>query len=286
MSNTTAQDAPPLTFPKSPVKPLDKSKQIKTAGALIIGDEILNGKTQDTNSNFFAKYCFEYGIELKRIEVIADDEDEIIEASRRMVKNYDFVITSGGIGPTHDDITYQSIAKAFNQPLKYHEETLSRLNAHANRRTDLQNQSVEQKTARERMALFPAEAEVLFVGEDLWVPVCRVEEKLCIFPGIPSLFQRMLTGLTPYLSLPDSKPFRLLIHTSLPESSIAPYLTSLHQRLKTDQIRVGSYPLLQKGVTVSLIGQDETKIRQIGDEVANEIQGKVLPDGAEDPTRK
>lgn len=136
-----------------------------------------------------------------------------IEASRRMVKNYDFVITSGGIGPTHDDITYQSIAKAFGQPLKHHEETLRRLNGHASRRTDLQNQTAEQKTARERMALFPAEAEVLFVGEDLWVPVCRVEGKLCIFPGIPSLFQRMLTGLTPYLPLPDSKPFRLLIHT-------------------------------------------------------------------------
>lgn len=209
-----------------------------------------------------------------------------IEAARRMVKNYDLVITSGGIGPTHDDITYQSIAKAFDQPLEYHQVALERLNAHASRRTDLQNQTAEQKTARARMALFPAKAEVLFVGEDIWVPVCRVEGKLCIFPGIPSLFQRMLAGLTPYLPLPDSRPFRHLIHTrcvsylpdgnvplyishllSLPESSIAPYLTSLHQRLKVDHIRVGSYPLLQKGVTVSLIGEDEVKIRQIGEEV-------------------
>ncbi|GJJ14686.1 hypothetical protein Clacol_008953 [Clathrus columnatus] len=269
---------PSLLFPTSPIppNPLGEGKKIKTAAALIIGDEILNGKTQDTNSNFFAKYCFEFGIELKRIEVIADDEDEIIEASRRMVKNYDLVITSGGIGPTHDDITYQSIAKAFNQPLDYHQETLNRLTAQISRRTDLQNQTAEQKTARERMALFPTKAEVLFVGEDIWVPVCRVEGKLCIFPGIPSLFQRMLTGLTPYLPLPDTRPFRHLIHTSLPESSIAPYLTSLHQRLKPDRIRVGSYPLLQKGVTVSLIGENEAKIREIGEEVAREIQGKVV----------
>ena len=130
-----------------------------------------------------------------------------------MVKNYDFVITSGGIGPTHDDITYASIAKAFNQSLKYHDETLQRLNAHASRRPDIQNQTEEQKKARERMALFPENAEVLFIGEDIWVPVCRMEGKLCIFPGIPSLFQRMLAGLTPYLPLPDSRPFRHLVHT-------------------------------------------------------------------------
>lgn len=87
---------------------------------LIIGDEVLNGKTKDTNSNFLAQFCFTAGIDLKRIEVIADDEEEIIEAARRMSEKYDWVISSGGIGPTHDDITYQSMAKAFNaEPLQY-----------------------------------------------------------------------------------------------------------------------------------------------------------------------
>ena len=78
-------------------------------------------QTVDTNSAFFAKYCFSLGITLKRIEVIADDESEIIEAARRMSANYDFVVTTGGIGPTHDDITYQSIARAFDLPLVLHE---------------------------------------------------------------------------------------------------------------------------------------------------------------------
>jgi molybdopterin-biosynthesis enzyme MoeA-like protein len=216
-----------------------------------------------------------------------------VEASRRMVQSYDFVITSGGIGPTHDDITYASLAKAFNQPLKYHTETLARMKELSKHRKDLENQSSEQKLARDRMALFPADAEVLFVGEDIWVPVCRLEGKLCILPGIPTLFRKLLHTLTPYLPLPDTRPFRHLIRTrcassipgfiqyslcSLPESSIAPYLTSLHMRLKSHKIRVGSYPGSQPGVTVSLIGDNDSErmIREIGEEVS--ILNIHLPD--------
>lgn len=79
----------------------DKSKRmIHTAGCIIIGDEVLGGKTIDTNSAYMARYCFNLGMTLKRVEVIGDDEGEIVEATRRMSDNYDFVVTSGGIGPT------------------------------------------------------------------------------------------------------------------------------------------------------------------------------------------
>lgn len=124
-------------FKASPV-PKFGDKYVKTAACLIIGDEVLNGtqrimtpehraiavssrmsadvdhvkgKTKDSNSNFLAKMLFDLAVDLKRIEVIADDEAEISEAVRRMSKAYDLVITSGGIGPTHDDVTYESIAK-------------------------------------------------------------------------------------------------------------------------------------------------------------------------------
>ncbi|KAF8314544.1 Molybdopterin binding protein [Clavulina sp. PMI_390] len=242
---------------------------IRTAACLIIGDEILNGKTVDTNSAHFAKYCFELGIELKRIEVIADDEDEIIEASRRMVKNYDFVITSGGIGPTHDDITYQSLAKAFNQELAYNEETRSRMRQHILGRTENQNPTAEQTKARDRMALFPDKAEVLFVDPALWVPIVRLEGKLCILPGVPVLLRKLLEGLKPYLVLPDAteKQFRHLIRTEMPESFIAPFLTGLAERVKAQGIKVGSYPSFNKGVTVSLLGQNVELVKQIGEEV-------------------
>ncbi|KAA1471936.1 Molybdopterin binding protein [Dentipellis sp. KUC8613] len=286
MSTSTAPPAtasaplPEFNFELSPIpkNPLGEGRYIKTAAALMIGDEILNGKTLDRNSNYFAKFCFENGIDLKRIEVVPDDEEDIAEASRRMVQKYDFVITSGGIGPTHDDITYESLAKAFNQGLVHHTETLNRMLEMSKSRPWVAQQNEEQKKARERMALFPEKAEVLYIGKDIWVPVVRLEGKLCIFPGIPGLFQKMLDGLKAFLPLPPAseRPFRQQIFTQLPESSIAPYLTELHQRVKKEGIRVGSYPLLLKGVYVSLIGLDEKRVRELGEEVQREVQGKLV----------
>ncbi|KAL4253362.1 Molybdopterin binding protein [Abortiporus biennis] len=280
---TESKPEPVYNFPLSdiPRNPLGEGNFIKTAACLIIGDEILNGKTLDRNSNYFARYCFEQGIELKRIEVIADDEEEIIEASRRMVQNYDFVITSGGIGPTHDDITYASLAKSFNQGLVHHQETLRRMAEMSKYRwASLAQQNEEQRTARERMAFFPDKAEVLFVAPDLWVPVIRLEGKLCIFPGIPRLFQRMLTSLTPFLPLPPPhlRPFRQQVFTSQPESSIAPYLTELQAKYKEQGIRIGSYPLLSHGVYVSIIGQDSETVQGIGKDVAAALDGRLVTD--------
>ncbi|KAI0795494.1 MoaB/Mog domain-containing protein [Abortiporus biennis] len=300
---TESKPEPVYSFPLSdiPRNPLGEGNFIKTAACLIIGDEILNGKTLDRNSNYFARYCFEQGIELKRIEVIADDEEEMcvtfdftfyhlliliegyhsIEASRRMVQNYDFVITSGGIGPTHDDITYASLAKSFNQGLVHHQETLRRMAEMSKYRwASLAQQNEEQRTARERMALFPDKAEVLFVAPDLWVPVIRLEGKLCIFPGIPRLFQRMLTSLTPFLPLPPPhlRPFRQQVFTSQPESSIAPYLTELQAKYKEQGIRIGSYPLLSHGVYVSIIGQDSETVQGIGKDVAAALDGRLVTD--------
>ncbi|KAJ3761426.1 Molybdopterin binding protein, partial [Lentinula raphanica] len=285
-----------------------EGRRIRTAAALVIGrvyaslpsvellmvnyrDEILNGKTMDKNSNYFAKYCFERGIDLKRIEVIPDDENEIIEASRRLVSKYDFVITTGGIGPTHDDITYASLARAFNQTLEHHPETLRRLDEMNRHRAWVSTQTSEQREATKRMALFPDKAEVLFVCGDIWVPVVRLGGKLCVFPGIPMLFTKMLDGLAPYLPLPPAseRPLRVQIFTERPESMIAPYLTGLHARLKKQKadIQVGSYPVLGKGVFVSLIGRDRNMARepparvwlaQIASEVEKEIDGRIVSD--------
>ncbi|EAU84070.1 hypothetical protein CC1G_06932 [Coprinopsis cinerea okayama7 len=262
-TGVAAASEAPRTRPRfqiSPVppNPLGEGRCIRTAAALIIGDEILNGKTRDSNSNVFAQYCFEHGIDLKRIEVIPDDENEIIEAARRLTSKYDFVVTSGGIGPTHDDITYESIAKAFNTKVVHHQETINRMHIMNQYRNWALTQTEEQKAAQHRMALFPETAEVIYVDPEIWVPVVRLEGKLCILPGIPGLFQKMLHALTGFLPLPpkQERPLRIQIFTERPESMIAPYLTQLQERLKPHGIQVGSYPVLYKGVFVSLIGRD------------------------------
>ncbi|GAA5881733.1 hypothetical protein JCM8547_008367 [Rhodosporidiobolus lusitaniae] len=282
MSTDSAPPAIP-TFPISPKPTYKEGEFVKTAACLIIGDEVLNGKTRDSNSNYLAKMMFDFAIDLKRIEVIADDEDEIVEAVRRMHKNYDLVITSGGIGPTHDDITYQSIAKAFNTELVYNEETKHRMFEMGKHRYKLEEQTEEQKTARMRMALFPKDdTEVLFVQEDLWVPVVRVGGKVCIFPGVPRLFERLVEGLVShYVPLPPAseKPYRVLVHTEMPESGIAPFLTKLAERVRKEGVRVGSYPRLYMGVDVSLIGKDQQRLSELAEEVIQELKGELKAQG-------
>ena len=89
-----------------------------TLALCIIGDEILNGKTQDTNSHYVAKKAFTLGLDLREIRVIKDVKEEIIMTIQHLSSSYDIVFTSGGIGPTHDDVTYESVAKAFNKELR------------------------------------------------------------------------------------------------------------------------------------------------------------------------
>ncbi|KAG8978951.1 hypothetical protein FRB94_012027 [Tulasnella sp. JGI-2019a] len=288
-SGSTEQDGLKEATPRFPItpveghtNPLGEGRKIRSAACLIIGDEILNGKTRDSNSHYFAKFCFAHGIDLKRIEVVADDEAEIAEAAARMVENYDFIITCGGIGPTHDDITYASLATAFNLTLKYDPETVQRMQKFSKNRKDIANQNEEQKEARNRMALFPhgenEEVEILYVDEEMWVPVVRIHGKLCVFPGIPRLYERMLNGLVDYLPLsaPDTSSFRHMIFTTMPESSIAPYLTTLQKRVKDEGIKIGSYPQIHIGVTVSLIGKNKGRVLELGQEIVEKLDGKVV----------
>ncbi|BEJ14076.1 hypothetical protein CspHIS471_0312500 [Cutaneotrichosporon sp. HIS471] len=278
----------PVTDPASVSNPLGHGNYIKTAGCLIIGDEVLNGKTKDTNSNFFAQLCFDLGIELKRIEVIADDEAEIVEAARRMTQNYDFVVTSGGIGPTHDDITYASLGKAFGLSLEHDVETLRRLQVMTTeeRRAQLAKASPEEVTARNRMALFPIakgghggdgqggnRSEILFVCDDRWVPVVRLGALRV--PG----HSQPVPAATPGLGAVPSPPAGVIQALPWPESKIAPYLTELQARVKKEGIRIGSYPYLYKGVHVSLIGHDVERVKELGKEVAEKLEGEVMSEG-------
>lgn len=227
---------------------------IHTAACLIIGDEILSSKTRDSNSQFFAKYCFDNGIDLKRIEVVPDEEPAIVDSTKRLSSAYDFVITSGGIGPTHDDITYLSIAKAFNLEVRRHAGTVERMKKLARDKDgekidwDAEDQQAVARN-RLRMAEFPysskeGEVKVVWPHDDLWVPVVGVRN-VHILPGVPSLFQKLLEGLKPMLKTdPGHKLRRIQIRTPLPESSVADLLRSVQESLDNagKDVKIGSYP--------------------------------------------
>ena len=239
------------------------------------------------------------GINLKRIEVISDDESEIIEAARRMSTTYDFVVTSGGIGPTHDDITYQSIAKAFNLPLTLHEvayekmRALSRPDRHTGKMFDWSEDS-PQRRAKLRMVELPYDKElrdedqVIFTAEDLWVPISVVNGNIHILPGIPRLFEKMLTGLKPRLLPrlvdPEGKGVhRILISTPLPESEVAEFLTELSKKVESKGVKVGSYPRWGKSRnTVTLVGKDKEFMEGLVAEVEKGVQGNRIQVEGED----
>ncbi|KAI5463752.1 MoaB/Mog domain-containing protein [Mariannaea sp. PMI_226] len=278
------------------------SRMIRTAACLIVGDEVLGGKTVDTNSAYVAKWCFSLGINLKRVEVIEDDESEIVEAVRRMSTRYDFVVTSGGIGPTHDDITYQSIAKAFDLPLKLHQETYEKM-----RRLSKPHPGAPQfdwdvdspaLRAKLRMAELPTDesrdikAQALFPADDLWVPVAVVNGNVHILPGIPRLFTKLLDGLKPIIQprLAGKATHRILFSTPLPESAVAGFLTELSARVEPHGVKVGSYPRWEKRRNiVTLVGQDLEYLESLIAEVEKGVQGiRVSKEGEDDeqPTKE
>ncbi|CAM1511570.1 Fc.00g090830.m01.CDS01 [Cosmosporella sp. VM-42] len=263
------------------------ARTIHTAACLIIGDEVLGGKTVDTNSAYMAKWCFSLGINLKRVEVIEDDESEIIEAVRRMSDRYDFVVTSGGIGPTHDDITYQSIAKAFGLPLTLHQvayekmKQLSKPHPSAPKfNWDVDSPALKAKL---RMVELPTdesrdlEKQVIFPSEELWVPVAVVNGNVHILPGVPKLFEKLLQGLKHHIlhRLEGKETYRILISTPLAESGVAPFLTELAAKVEPKGVKVGSYPRWEKSRnTVTLVGRDQEYLESLVAEVEEGVQGK------------
>ncbi|RDL30406.1 putative molybdopterin binding protein [Venustampulla echinocandica] len=297
----TASRVRPLMASAAPTPDDRNSRAIHTAACLIIGDEVLGGKaslTVDTNSAYMAKFCFKLGMSLKRIEVISDDEGEIIEAVRRMSENYDFVVTSGGIGPTHDDITYQSIAKAFGLPLKLHEESYERMKRLAKPHPQQPHFSWDEDTparkAKLRMIELPTDEsrdlskQVLFPDEELWVPVACVNGNVHILPGVPRLFEKLIDGmkplLLPRLEDPEKGIHRIMISTPLPESAVAPYLTELAEKVEPKGVKVGSYPRWGRSRnTVTLVGRDPEFLESLVAEVEKNVDGRrIMVEGEDD----
>lgn len=163
--------------------------EIVTAGILVIGDEILSGRTKDKNIGFIAEYLTNIGIDLKEVRVVSDDEDDIIAALNALRKRYTYVFTTGGIGPTHDDITADSVAKAFGVGIDHHPEVVARF------RERWSEQDLNE--ARLRMARIPDGAE-LIQSATILAPGFKIGNVI-VMAGVPSIMQAMMDIVSPKL---------------------------------------------------------------------------------------
>ncbi len=221
------------------------------ASAIIIGNEILNGKVQDANSQTLARVLFDCGVSLVLIETIPDKTEIISSTVRRHAREFDLVFTSGGIGPTHDDITYHAVAQAFGRKLELHAETIKRY-------VDFHGTPPNQ--ARQKMAMLPEGAEILWT-ENLWVPTVFLKP-VYILPGIPELFTKMLSNLRPRFTYKSFE--RALVYSQKLEGDIALDLERVQN--KYPELEIGSYP--QSGrVMLSIEGTDAAKVQQAASEI-------------------
>ena len=163
---------------------------IVTAGILVIGDEILSGRTKDKNIGFIAEYLTNIGIDLKEVRVVADEEPDIIAALDALRDRYTYVFTTGGIGPTHDDITADSVAKAFGVGIDHHPEVVARF------RERFQGAG-ELNEARLRMARIPDGAE-LIQSATILAPGFKIGNVI-VMAGVPSIMQAMMDIVAPKL---------------------------------------------------------------------------------------
>lgn len=207
-----------------------------TAAMIVIGDEILSGRTRDSNMHHLAGRLTDHGIRLAEVRVVADDAAEIIAAVNALRTLYDHVFTSGGIGPTHDDITADAIAAAFGVPIGHRADAMALLQAHYDRAGTPFNE------ARQRMARIPEGARL--IENPVSTAPGFTLGNVHVMAGVPSVFEAMLAGLLPQLT--GGAP---LLSQSLRvlrgEGEIATPFAALAAEFP--DLSMGSYPFTQNG---------------------------------------
>ncbi|MBO9709119.1 MAG: competence/damage-inducible protein A [Caulobacter sp.] len=247
-----------------------------TAAVLIIGDEILSGRTQDVNLNAIAKYLATYGVDLAEARVVPDIEQEIVDAVNHLRAKYDYLITTGGIGPTHDDITADSVAKAFGVTAPEHPEIMAML----------RERWGEPNAARRRMAHVP-EGGVL-VKNPVQGPPGFQKENVFVLAGVPAIMRGMLDDVGPRLrtgAVVISKTVRV---TGTGEGTIAAPLEAVAKA--HPDLSIGSYPFFAPpdlyGASLVIRGRDPVEVEAAVVELMATLADlgvrgvERLPDGA------
>jgi molybdenum cofactor synthesis domain-containing protein len=238
-----------------------KHKKVNAA-ILIIGNEILSGRTQDINTSTIALWLNNIGVRVSEVRIIPDIESLIIDTVNHLREKNDYVFTTGGIGPTHDDITAQSVSKAFNLKYEIHKQAFKILEAYY--------KPGEFNEGRQKMVWMPKNAK-LILNPTSGAPGFNVKNVFCL-PGVPSILKSMLGGLTN--SIVGGEPIlSKTISLRTVESEIAKSLTDVQNDNK--DVEIGSYPFFQAGklgVSIVIRSEKESKINNCSDQILNFVK--------------
>ena len=236
------------------------------AAILIIGNEILSGRTQDTNTTTLAKWLNSIGVVVNEVRVIPDIEKTIVETLNILRKSNNYVFTTGGIGPTHDDITAESVSKAFGVKYEIHKEAFEILKSYY--------KQGEFNEGRQKMVWMPKDAQ-LILNPTSGAPGFSVENVFCL-PGVPSILKSMLGGLKN--KIVGGEP--IISHTinlKTVESEIANSLTKVQDQ--NIDVEIGSYPFFHAGklgVSIVLRSENKSKIDSCNLQILEFIKKKEI----------
>ena len=246
---------------------------VSTAGIIIIGDEILSGRTKDTNINWIATELNNIGVRLIEARIISDDSETIIETVKTFTKKFTYVFSCGGIGPTHDDITTESVARAFNQKLVKDPEAMRRLKIH------YEGTNIEFNEARQKMAIIPTNS-ILIDNPVSAAPGYKIEN-LFVFAGVPKIMQGMFSTIL-YDLVGGIKLMSKTVSSNVGEGLIAKDLEQIEKKFKA--VKIGSYPYFKPGnfgTSIVLRSEYESLLNQASESVLSAIiklggKGKIV----------
>ena len=236
---------------------------VSTAGIIIIGDEILSGRTKDTNINWIATELNNIGVRLIEARIISDDTETIIETVKTFTKKFTYVFSCGGIGPTHDDITTESVANAFNQKLVKDPEAMRRLKIH------YEGTNIEFNEARQKMAIIPTNS--ILIDNPVSVAPGYKIENLFVFAGVPRIMQGMFSTIL-YDLVGGIKLKSKTVSSNVGEGLIAKDLEQIEKKFKT--VKIGSYPYFKPGnfgTSIVLRSECESLLNQASQAVLSAI---------------
>ena len=236
------------------------------AGIIIIGNEVLSGRTKDINTSTLATWLNSLGVKVKEVKIIPDDEQTIINTVNQYRKSFDYVFTTGGIGPTHDDITASSISKAFNLTYGPHKEAMSLLEKYY--------KPGEFNEGRQKMAWMPTNANLIY-NPTSGAPGFNVENVFCL-PGVPSILKSMLGDISH--KLVGGEPIlSQTINLRTVESEIAKSLSMVQNNNK--DVDIGSYPFFRAGklgVAIVLRSSIQSQIDKCNLEIIKFVKEKNI----------